>query len=51
MKLTALATLAAIGLGQWVYFHPKPPKIKQRYVQVYVMAPEGNSVIWEARNE
>lgn len=46
MKLAALATLIAIGFAQWNSFHPKQ-QIKQRMVQVYVMAPEGNNLVWE----
>lgn len=36
----------AIGSFQAVS-RAQAPAIKQRMVKVYVMAPEGNSVIWE----
>lgn len=35
------------GVVQLTNCQPQQPQIKQRMVKVYVMAPEGNSVVWE----
>lgn len=48
MKWPAVIMICSgIAIGTVQLTNCKPQQIKQRYVKVYVMAPEGNSVIWE----
>lgn len=52
MKAPLLLVCAGISYGvvQLTNCSPQQPVVTQRMVKVYVMAPEGNSVVWEARN-
>lgn len=52
MRAPLIMICAGISYGvvQLTNCQPQQPQIKQRIVKVYVMAPEGNSVVWEARN-
>ena len=51
--MRASILMICAGISYWVVqltnCEPRKPVITQRMVQVYVMAPEGNSVIWEER--
>ena len=53
MRAPLIMICAGISYGvvQLTNCSSQQPQIKQRMVKVYVMASEGNSVVWEARNE